>query len=341
MPWCITKSPVVRSFVAVCLVLLFSASSSGEEPEIAFDVPALVGVRVIDVDGAHVGSNSQKTIEVVIPVSTESRSGDRDSVQEFRFDVFWNRNIYPICDYGPKTQTVSDIEGLISVDKSSEKNSALGIKVGSSYQDVVSGSGTAEISSRNGTKLHYQEIPQHELLVASGTIHRGTGAFFRFHPSRTESLEGGRDLVVAFQVPQSWRAGVLQVECQAKGSRKVLAWHDDFEVSRAFILPIYLEGDDQARQAATEFVRSEQRLRKNWQRHRQQPERESLAQFQSIFGPSPRSNSASRIPTNWVHYLIQSSDAYLEKYQTKLPTNVAVAAKQFVQARADLLKLSR
>ena len=54
MPWCITKSPVVRSFTVVCLVLLFSASSSGEEPEIAFDVPALVGVRVIDVDGAHV-----------------------------------------------------------------------------------------------------------------------------------------------------------------------------------------------------------------------------------------------------------------------------------------------
>lgn len=341
MPGWITKSPVVRKFAVVCLILLFSSSSHGEEPEIAFDVPALTAVRVVDVDNAHIGTSTQKTIEVVIPVSAETRSVGRGNVQEFRFDVFWNRNIYPICDYGPKTQTVCDIEGLISVDKSSEKNSALGLKVGSSYQEVISGSGTAEISSRNGTKLHYQEIPQHELLVASGTIHRGTGAFFRFHPSRTESLEGGRDLVVAFQVPQSWRAGVLQVECQAKGSRKVFAWHDDFEVSRAFILPIYLEGDDQARQTATEFVRSEQQLRKNWQRHRKRPERETRSQIQSIFGPSFRSSSASRIPANWVHYLIQSSDLYLEQYQTQLPTNVAMAAKQFVQARADLLKLSR
>ena len=47
---------------------------------------------------------------------------------------------------------------------------------------------------------------------------------------------------------------------------------------------------------------------------------------------------ASRIPADWVHYLIQSSDAYLDKYQSKLPTNVAVAAKQFVQARSRSAK---
>ncbi len=50
---------------------------------------------------------------------------------------------------------------------------------------------------------------------------------------------------------------------------------------------------------------------------------------------------ANRVPADWVHYLIQSSDAYLDKYQRNLPSNVAVAAKQFVQARTDLVKLSR
>lgn len=337
---CLKNQLVYCGISAALLVLPTPTASYGDDPEISFDVPALLGVHVMDLD-PHAVASSQKTIEVVIPVSSESRSGDRDQVHEFRFDVFWNRNIYPICDYGPKTRTVSEIEGLISVDKTTESNSSLGIKLGASYQEVVSSTGTAEIGHRNGTKLHYQEIPQHELLVASGTIHRGTGAFFRFHPSRTESLEGGRDLVVAFQVPSSWRAGVLQVECQAKGSRRVLAWSDDFEFSRAFILPIYLEGDDQARQAATEFVRSEQRLRKNWQTHSRQPDRQSFGQIQAIFPFSTRSEGTSRIPADWVHYLIQSSDVYLEKYQTNLPANVAVAARQFVQARADLLKLSR
>ena len=341
MFWCFTKLFVSSSFFIVCSAWPLAGTCCGGEPEIAFDVPALVGVRVVEPDKDHFISSSQKTIEVVIPVSAESRLSDRNRVQEFRFDVFWNRNIYPICDYGPKTQTVSEIDGLISVDKTSERNSSLGFTLGGSYQDLLTGTGTAEIGSRHGSRLHYQEIPQHELLVASGTIHRGTGAFFRFHPSRTESLEGGRDLVVAFQVPRSWRAGVLQIECQAKGSRKVLAWSEEFEFSRAFILPIYLEGDDQAREAATEFVRSEQRLRKNWQNHRRQPERESIGQLQAIFVSSPRSEAANRVPADWVHYLIQSSDAYLDKYQTKLPTNVAVAAKQFIQARTDLIKLSR
>ncbi len=285
MFWCFTKLFVASSCFIIWSAGPLAGACSGGEPEIVFDVPALVGVRVVELDEHPPRSPSQKTIEVVIPVSTESRSSDRNRVEEYRFDVFWNRNIYPICDYGPRTQTVSEIEGLISVDKTTERNSSLGLTLGSSYQSMLTGSGTAEIGSRNGTRLHYQEIPQHELLVASGTIHRGTGAFFRFHPSRTESLEGGRDLVVAFQVPRSWRAGVLQVECQARGSRKVLAWSEDFDFSRAFVLPIYLEGDDQAREAAAEFVRSEQRLRKNWQNHRRQPEREPLGQLQAIFAP--------------------------------------------------------
>ena len=334
-----------RSFVAFILLphayccLLTTCAIAGE-PSVKFDVPALVAAHEIEFAEGHSLESSQKIIEVLIPVTTEIQTSDRDNVAEFRFDVYWNRNVYPLADYAPKTQTFSEIEGLISVEKSHDKTAGVGINLSSGYQDVVSGQAKTDLSSRSGTKLRYQEIPQHEILVASGTIQRGTGAFFRFHPSKRESLEGGRDLIVAYRVPQSWRGGVITVECRAAGRRKIIgSWRDSFEESRAFVLPIYLEGDDQARQAAEDFVRSEQGLRRNWQRHVEQ----KSPTIPGLLGLAARPNPVnSGLPKQWIHYLIQSGkDDYLDRYRSRLPASVADAADRFVAAREDLFNFGR
>lgn len=310
------------------------------DPTVRFDVPAIISVQEIEFADGHSTDSSLKTIELVIPVTSEIVSGSRGDIDEFRFDVYWNLNVYPLADYSPKTQTVSDIEGLISVQKSQDKRAGIGINLSSGYHDVVSGQAKVDASQQSATQLSYQEVPQHEVLVASGTIQRSTGAFFRFHPSKRETLEGGRDLVVVYRVPQSWRGGVITVQCRAEGHRKIIgSWRDEFEESRAFVLPIYLEGDDQARQAAEDFVRSEQGLRKNWQRHLQRKNSTNAG----LLSLAPRPITIeSPLPKMWVHYLIQSgNDDYLTRYRSSLPDNVAVAADRFVAARHDLFAFSR
>ena len=325
------------SLVFCCLLPRLTDAS---EPSVKFDVPAIVAAHEIEFAESHSSDSSQKIIELLIPVTTEILSSDRGNVEEFRFDVYWNRNVYPLANYAPKTQTFSEIEGLISVEKSNDKNGGIGINLSSGYHDVVSGLAKADLSNRSGTKLSYQEVPQHEILVASGTIQRGTGAFFRFHPSKRETLEGGRDLIVAYRVPQSWRGGVIKVECRAAGHRKIIgSWRDSFEESRAFVLPIYLEGDDQARRAAEDFVRSEQGLRRNWQHHVDRNSPSSLGLLGLAARPSPIN---SGLPKQWVHYLIQSGrDDYLDRYRSSLPDDVADAADRFVAAREDLFKFGR
>ena len=320
---------------------IFAPRLIADEPIVSFDVPALVGVNEIVYAEGQTPPANEKIIKVIIPVSSIVRTSDRENTEQFRFDVYWNRNVYPIVDYGPKTQTTSDIEGLISVEKSKDKNAGVGINVGGS-QELISGSAKVDLSNRSGSRMSYQEIPQHEVLVASGTIQRGTGAFFRFHPSKRDTLEGGRDLIVAYRVPQSWRGGVLKIECRAEGHRSVLgkvfgSWREGFTESRAFVLPIYLEGDDQARQAAVEFVRSEQGLRQNWMRHQSSKPQPTGGLF-----AMPSSTSASRLPEQWVHHLIQSgNDEYLTRYRRQLPESVASAAQDFVSARQGLFKFSR
>jgi hypothetical protein len=284
-------------------------------------------------------SISQKIIEVVIPVTTEIGIANRENIDEFRFDVYWNRNVYPMVDYSPKTQTVSGIEGLISIEKTDSQNSGVGLNLSSSIPEVVSGTAKADLSKRSGTTTRYQEIPQHEVLVASGSIQRGTGAFFRFHPSKLQTLEGGRDLIVAFRVPQSWRAGAIKVECRAQGHRKIVGtWRESVEESRAFVVPIFLEGDDQARQAAEDFVRSEQGLRQNWQKHK----KKSPVATSSFFSFASRPAASQSLPSEWVHQLIQSgNDRYLDQYRSRMPEVIANAAEDFVVARQQLFAFSR
>lgn len=326
---------------------VFTEAIYADEPPIKFDVPALVAVGELETASSANGrlsvrrdSTNEKTIRVVIPVSSEVRNSDRGNVEEFRFDVFWNRNAYPIAGYGPQTKTVSDIDGLISVEKVQERNKGLGLDLETGYQDLVLGNAKAEISKKNGTKIKYNEVPQHDVLIASGTVRRGTGAFFRFHPSKRETLEGGRDLIVEYRVPLSWRGGVLKVECRAQGHRKIIgSWRESFKESRSFVVPIYLDGDDEARQAAMSFAQTEQKLRANWGRHVNRDQRKQPQSLLEIFNSS--SNSAN-LPDQWMHYLIQSgNDVYLTRYRSRLPDSIAMAAEDFVAARQGLLKLSR
>lgn len=316
------------------------ASVGAEEPPVTFDVPALLGVQVLEFAPGHeLESSSQKTIEIALHVTSEIGLGDRDNIEEFRFDIFWNRNVYPLADYAPKTRTVSEIEGLISIEKSVNNSAGLGLSLGSAIPEIVTGSAKADLSKRTGTTTRYSEVPQHEILVASGSVQRGTGAFFRFHPSKRDTLEGGRELIVAYRVPQSWRAGVIKVECRAQGHRTIVgSWREPVEESRAFVVPIFLEGDDQARQAAEEFVRSEQGLRQNWQQHKSR----SAPINAGIFSFAPRPTTSSSLPKEWVHQLIQSgSDQYLERYRNRIPKNIASAAENFVVARQQLFAFSR
>lgn len=343
-PVFLERTKMLARFANVCFVSIISLTLSlsaicpAGEPPVKFDVPALVGVKEAIYADSSVPRGNEKIIQVVIPVSSEASSRDRGNVDEFRFDIFWNRNVYPIADYSPKTRTTSEIEGLISVEKSKDNNSGIGINLNSGYQDLLTGSAKADLSQRTGSKLRYQEVPQHEVLVASGTVQRGTGAFFRFHPSKRETLEGGRDLMVAYRVPVNWRGGLLKIECRANGSRKVIgAWRDPIEESRSFIVPIYLEGDDQARDAAVNFVRSEQNLRMNWDQHVRQQSKPT-----GLFGLGAPQSNLNRVPDQWMHYLIQSgSDDYLEKYRPRLTFGLATAADEFVAARQGLLRFSR
>jgi hypothetical protein len=333
------RSPIVFLFAASLFASGTSPALLAADDHVRFDVPGVVPARESTCEAA-VLTPLEKLVEVVIPVSTQIDSEFRNSIDEFRFDIFWNRAAFAVSDYGPRTQTVSDIEGLITVDKRNDKNASLGLNLKGDYQGTLTATTQAQLTNSRGTTYHYTEIPQYEVLVASGTIKRGTGAFFRFHPSKRGTLEGGRDLVVAYRVPTSWRGGILQVECRAEGEKKLIGpWGDSIKVGKSFVMPVYLEGDDQARVIATEFAQAQENLTARW--NRQLHEKSSggfKRDIEALFGVE----SAGGIPPQWTQQLIQSGDdRHFERYEQQLPDSVRNAAAEFVEARRQLAGLAR
>ena len=325
---------IPAAFIAAAFFFFCSSADAGEP--VYFDAPALAIAREV-VPVTPVLSD-EKLVEVVLPVSSQIQFASRNDIDEFRFDVRWNRMVYPLVEYGPRTQTVTSIEGTIAVEEHDSLNSDTGLNVAINPSGVATGSLRTSIDSRRGSSQRYSEIPQHEVLVASGTIQRGTGAFFRFHPSTTTTLEGGRDLVVAYRVPRSWRGGLLTVECRAQGRKEILGtWTEPVEVARSFVVAVYLDGDDNARLAATEFVRRELSLQQRWELER---ESESTSALEGLFQIQSRRNE--RPPRDWASVLIQSgTDDYFLRYEDRLSPALLSDTRAFVEARTELLKYSR
>jgi len=321
------------------LIIFFAGLTHADESTIEFDVPAMLPVHELIAAGVPPVTN-YKIIEIVIPVTAEIRPRDRENVDEFRFDISWNRHAFPVADYGPKSQTVSHIAGNITVDASDDSNAGFGVSGNSDKLEFATVTGNANLTKHSAMRRSYQEIPQHHPVIASGTIKRGTGAFFRFHPSRTETLEGGRDVVVAYRVAREWRGGVLKVQCRALGRRKIFgAIPDDIDVGKAFVVPVYLDGDIDARTLATDFVTAEQSLRRNWVRHSQARAMTGGDFFLTGFNPFAATSSLS---DQWVHELIQSGDdRVFRELNRQLPKSTTVLAEEFISRRARLMELCR
>ena len=313
-----------------------------DQPTVVFDVPAMLPMHEL-ISANAVPVTPSKVVEVVIPVTTEIRADDREHVLEFRFDVAWSGHTFAVADYGPKSQTASPVDGTISVDQSDERNAGLGFNADSDVLEIATLSGKVDLSDRSATRKTYQEIPQHFPVVASGTVLRGTGAFFRFHRWRTETLEGGREVVVAYRVGRDWRGGILNVKCRAIGERKILgAFAEGIDVGKSFMVPVYLQGDVEATERATELVVAEQSLRRDWQ-HRRVSQARSGGEI-LLAGFNPFGNLGGREPKlfdHWIHRLIESGEWRRgEASRLKLPDSTVALAKTYTAARERLLELS-
>lgn len=312
------------------------AGQSLSTQPVKFDVPAILAASVEAVDFDAHDTLADQLLQIAIPVSSEIRTQSKQTISAFRFDIFWNQVAYPVQDYSPKTQTISEIQGEITTETAQETKSSFGLNLNADLQSIVSGEALSESGTSDSVTKKFTQLPSQSVLVASGTSHRGTGVFFRFDRSSQTALEGGRQLMAQFLVPPDWRAGILRVNCFAIGTTSIFgSWENPFETSRTFVVPVYRQGDSQAKAAAVKFAGAEQRLRLAWRRHQASQPKPKPLPFPTFLVSATAGNN--RLPQQWAHLLIQTgNDDYLEKYRSRLPLPLQTSADNFVAARQAL-----
>jgi hypothetical protein len=112
--------------------------------------------------------------------------------------------------------------------------------------------------------VKYDLLPPLETVAASGTLLRGSGVFFKLKGSPRRPLEGASEFALVLRVPRDWRADYVRVQCQATAIERGLVSSLDQTITageRKFLVALYLEGDEGARQTADEFARRDAALR--------------------------------------------------------------------------------
>jgi hypothetical protein len=230
--------------------------------QVGFDVPTAVECRDVTSPEFAAAHPRLKVIEAKVRISARMIEGTLSDVVEFSYVVRTNP-MMRITGYLPNTTLESSVaEDSIEITGASERSKALGLDAHVAYKPAILG-GTFNQGSKKSESSHYKQIAAKDVVLASGTIDREHGVFFRLRPSRSDSLEGGKEFVVTATVPKTWSGGLCVISCAAKGAKRTLFATSVVPSGGAQVqVGMYLLGDAQAASLAEELWLS-QEIREN------------------------------------------------------------------------------
>ncbi len=221
--------------------------------EIVFDLPDSIECRDVTPPDFSAGEYL-KVIEGKLRISARVLEGTEDEIVDFMYVIASPDKRIRFQDYLPNTTLESAVaDDQIEVKDESEKATVAGADVHVVYKLLALG-GTLSQSSKNSEASHYRQLTSKELVVASGTIDREHGVFFRLRPSRNSSLEGAKEFSFLATVPKNWRGDVCTISCKAR-VKKESFWSAGVTSSRARSVEVglHMAGDVEAASLSEEL----------------------------------------------------------------------------------------
>ncbi len=311
--------------------------SQAEPPRVHFDTTYTVQCQDVSTEEFLQTSPSERLIEARFQVSSLITKGEEDDLIQYFYRIESPHGALRIADFSPQTTLAAEHAGNITVEKQDSTESTIGATVPIPNKYSPKSGTSAGVTKSNGTKTKFDLLPPMELLAASGTIHRGTGVYFKLKPSDRTTLEGAKEFVVVMRVSDGWRADLMHIHCRANGfDRGVVRQLDEKRSSGGgdFIVALYLEGDDEARSAADQYAQAERRLRKAAVSHQADARARNpsslVGQIGALFSPPA-------IPENWLSWIIFGSPG---KQHHHFPEAVGDDVLEYQHAKMALLSLS-
>ena len=322
--------PLDGVFLGTAAFAWLAAAHAGP-PKVGFDVSYSVECRDVTPDGFAEANPTSKIIEARFHVSALVRRGKEADIKEMMYVVLSPEKRLRVVDFEPKTQMRSEFIDPVQVVETGEDSSSidgsLSVQISPLAGVRVSPSAGASKTSKNNRQEEYSKLAPRQLVVASGTMNRGHGVFFKLKPFSQVSLQGRKELVCRFVVPKDWRADYVYVDCAAE-PRSRSPWMSSEHVgARRVLVGLYLQGDGEAREAAERLAYAYEAY-KRVGRSRSGPGTELPKEVGSLFRKIP--------PLSLFEFVIEDFDGGDKKTSEKKDE----AWESFSAARAEVARFA-
>lgn len=294
--------PAMRLSLLAAAFLVVTSSpnrSAAAGPCVEFDVASVVACRDVTTEEFAKAHPEEKLLRASFHLSSLIRQGRESDLIQFFYRIESPTGSLRIVDHLPRTELTSPVVGSIAVEKKDESTHRIGALIGGQYPPFSQAEINAQAGSTRGTNIRYKMLPRMELLAASGTLNRQRGVYFKLKPSPQTSLEGARQFICVLRVPKSWRGDCVHVDCQATGyvrrGWRLLEGQSSCGQA-AFLVGLFVAGDEPARQAVSHRVSCDESLARAINQHAEAACREfyrssvpGYARLQWLISPPSRS----------------------------------------------------
>jgi len=243
------------SWVFVATVVLVGAASKAEVPVVGFDVPLISECRDVTPQGFR-EAYRREIIEAVFKISPQLLAGEEKDWKRLHYEISTEQQM-PVVSYLPNAQVATDVvNGTIAIQNSSRHGEI-------SFRYLIlpnTGDGNLK-GDLESSHAQFGLLAPKQLLIAAGTIERGSGVYFELRQSSQDTLQKQREFACLFDVPLAWRADFVTIRCNAKGTKRGLGGLLDSEVacgSGLLCVGLYRRDDGEAREYANMLARKQQ-----------------------------------------------------------------------------------
>lgn len=301
--------------------------------QVAFDVNPIAPARESRSIGLMNQLPNSRLVDVQLDVSALFAPGDSAIVTEYTVRIVSRHEDVQIADYSPRTELQSDVFGPMQISQEGDRVREAAIRGVGGYPGVGSAQGYAYYHDNSHETIHYAKKPAMELVNASGTLERRRGVYFKVRQSSQTTLEGARPFRIVFEVPNSWRADLLDVTIEAAGLENSHSKRPRVLSSQQFVVALYQESDDNAANAATRYIRQQENLKHSAKTYAKTIEQRSyptpihkLGAKLDMYEPS--------IPQQWLESLVyQQGVSYNMTKLSHLPVDVRVAIMNYLDQK--------
>lgn len=316
------------------------ACSSVVFGQVAFDVNQMAPARDANSIGLMRQLPNSRMVDVQLDVSALFTPGDAAVVTEYTVRIVSRHEDVQVADYSPRTELQSDVFGPMQISQEGDRVREAAIRGFGGYPGVGSAQGYAYYHDNSHETVHYAKKPSLELVNAAGTLERRRGVYFKVKQSSQTTLEGARPFRIVFEVPNSWRADLLDVTIEAAGLENAYSKRPRVLSTQQFVVALYQEYDENAANTATRYVRQQENLKQFAKTYARDIEQRSyptpihkLGAKLDMYEPS--------IPQQWLESLVyQQGVAYNMTKLSHLPVDVRVAIMNYLDQKHLMESLS-